>query len=154
MIATFTPEGHLIPRQGREKKNLQAVNELPSVPSVKGVYKLTEAFVSALLCSLALFSSCHHFLSHSPAPPLSSPPLIPQSHAASCPSIFSLYLPASRSSSPVAGAGLSGSGSERHSLSVQFMFRISHLMRTKEINRWFRPNETSAKLTGLINRNK
>lgn len=46
MIATFTPEGHLIPRQ--ERKNLQAVNELPSMPSVKGVYKLTEAFVRAL----------------------------------------------------------------------------------------------------------
>lgn len=38
--ATWSPD--------REKKNLQAVNELPSMPSVKGVYKLTEAFVRAL----------------------------------------------------------------------------------------------------------
>lgn len=145
MIATFTPEGHLILRQG--KKNLQAVNELPSMPSVKGVYKLTEAFVRALPslpCSFLI------------SPPLSlsfsCPP--PPSHAPSCSSIFSLYLPASCSSSSVAGAALSGSGSEQHSLSVWFMFRISHLMRTKEINWWFKPNETSVKLTGLINRNK
>lgn len=54
MIATFTPEDHLIHRQGEKKKNPQAVNELPSFPSVKGVYKLTEAFVRALLCSLSL----------------------------------------------------------------------------------------------------
>lgn len=51
MIATFTPEDHLIRRQG--KKKMQAVNELPSFPSVKGVYKL-DPFVRALLCSLSL----------------------------------------------------------------------------------------------------
>lgn len=63
--------GPLDPPTG--KKNLQAVNELPSMPSVKGVYKLTEAFVRALLRSLALSCSCHHFLSHSAAllPPIS-----------------------------------------------------------------------------------
>lgn len=33
-----------------------------------------------------------------------------------------------------------------HSLSARFMFRISRLMRTKEINWWFRPNETSVKI--------
>lgn len=37
----------------REKKKMQAVNELPSFPSVKGVYKL-DPFVRALLCSLSL----------------------------------------------------------------------------------------------------
>lgn len=37
----------------RGKKKMQAVNELPSLPSVKGVYKL-DPFVRALLCSLSL----------------------------------------------------------------------------------------------------
>lgn len=37
----------------RGKKKMQAVNELPSFPSVKGVYKL-DPFVRALLCSLSL----------------------------------------------------------------------------------------------------
>lgn len=135
--------GPLDPSTG--KKYLQAVNELPSMSSVKGIFKLTEAFVRAPLRSLALFWSRHHFL---------TPPTPPPSHAPSCSSIFSLYLPASRSSGSVAGAALSGFGSEQHSLSVWFMFRISRLMRTKEINWWFKPNETSVKLTGLINRNK
>lgn len=147
MIATFTPEGHLISWQGKKKICKQLMSCHPCY-SVKGVYELTEAFVGALLCSLALSCSCHHFLSHCPAPPL------PPFHAPSRSSIFSLYLPASRSSSSVAGATLSGFSSERRSLSAWFMFRISHLMRTKEINWWFKPNETSVKLTGLINRNK
>lgn len=60
--ATWSPDR-------KKNNNLQAVNELPSMPSVKGVYKLTEAFVRALFRSLALSCSCHHFLSHSPAPP-------------------------------------------------------------------------------------
>lgn len=65
--------GPLDSQTGGEKKNLQAVNELPSLPSVKGIYKLTEAFVRALLCSLSLLtlsSSCHHFFSSSLCPPL------------------------------------------------------------------------------------
>lgn len=114
MIATFTPEGHLIPPQPPwqgGKKNLQAVNELPSMPRVKGVYKLTEAFVRALLLlPRSLSWSQHHFLS-----PLPLPPRLPPSHAPSRSSIFSLYLPALRSSGSVAGAALSGSGSEQHS---------------------------------------
>lgn len=148
MIATFTPEDHLIRRQG--KKKMQAVNELPSFPSVKGVYKL-DPFVRALLCSLSLLLPPCLLL-----PPLSLLILAPSppSRPSSCSSIFSLYLPASRSSSSVAGAALSGFGSEQHLLSARFMFRISHLMRTKEINWWFKPNETSVKLTGLINWNK
>lgn len=138
--ATWSPD---------REKNLQAVNELPSMPSVKGVYKLTEAlsglsFAPSLFPALATTFSL--ILLPSPLPPIS--------RSLSCSSIFSLYLPASRSSGSVAGAVLSGSGSEQHSLSVRFMFRISHLMRTKEINWWFKPNETSVKLTGLINGNK
>lgn len=134
----------------RGKKNPQAVNELPSFRSVKGVYKL-DPFVRALLCSLSLLLPPCLLL-----PPLSLLILAPSppSRPSSCSSIFSLYLPASRSSSSVAGAALSGFGSEQHLLSARFMFRISHLMRTKEINWWFKPNETSVKLTGLINWNK
>lgn len=50
MIATFPPEGHLIPRQEKKKNiNLWSVNELPCILGVKGVSKLTEAFVMALL---------------------------------------------------------------------------------------------------------
>lgn len=63
--------GPLDPQTG-EKKKLQAVNELPSFPSVKGVYKL-DPFVRAFLCSLScspLASSCRHFLSSSLRPPL------------------------------------------------------------------------------------
>lgn len=97
--ATWSPD---------RQKNLQAVNELPSMPSVKGFYKLTEAFVRALLCSLTLSWSCHHPL------PLQ---YTHTSHAPSCSSIFSLYLSASCSSSSVAGAALSGFRSEQHSLS-------------------------------------
>lgn len=78
MIATFTPEGHLIPRQ--ERKNLQAVNELPSMPSVKGVYKLTEAFVRALFAPslfLAIATTFCLFLSPLPPPPhLTLPPAL------------------------------------------------------------------------------
>lgn len=44
--------GPLDPQTGGKKK-LQAVNELPSFPSVKGVYKL-DPFVRALLCSISL----------------------------------------------------------------------------------------------------
>ena len=66
MIATFTHEGHLIPRQ--ERKNLQAVNELPSMPSVKGVYKLTEAFVRALFAPSLFLAIATTF---SPPPPIS-----------------------------------------------------------------------------------
>lgn len=141
--------GPLDPQTG-EKKKMQAVNELPSFPSVKGVYKL-DPFVRALLCSLSLLLPPCLLL-----PPLSLLILAPSppSRPSSCSSIFSLYLPASRSSSSVAGAALSGFGSEQHLLSARFMFRISHLMRTKEINWWFKPNETSVKLTGLINWNK
>lgn len=135
MIATFPPEIHLIPpplpRQKGVKKILQAVNELPSVPRVKGTCKLTAAFVRALAFSRS--RACFLLL-----------PLLPSSRS----SIFSLYLPASCSGGSVAGAAPSGS------LSARFMFRISRLMRTKEINWRFKPNETSVKLTGLINGNK
>lgn len=120
------------PRQEGVKKILQAVNELPSVPCVKGTCKLTAAFVRALAFSRS--RAC--FL------------LLPSSRAPSHSSIFSLYLPASCSGGSVAGAAPSGS------LSARFMFRISRLMRTKEINWRFKPNETSVKLTGLINGNK
>lgn len=94
MIATFPPESHLIflPPTGWGGGGgiLQAVNELPSVPRVKGTCKLTGAFVRALI----------GFFQSSPQPPL----------APSRSSIFSLYLPASRSGGSVAGAAPSGSG--------------------------------------------
>lgn len=115
--------GPLDPPTG--KKNLQAVNELPSMPSVKGVYKLTEAFVRVLLRSLTLSSSCHHFLSSLSCPPPhhALPPALQFS-----PPTCLLHAPVA---DELAGAALSGFGSEQHSLSVRFMFRISHLMRTK-----------------------
>lgn len=51
----------------QEKKNLQAVNESSSMPGAKGDYKLTEAFVMALFCSilfpaLSLLIFCPHSL--------------------------------------------------------------------------------------------
>lgn len=92
---------------------------------VKGVSKLTEAFV------MTLVSHCLPL-----TVTLSTLPSALQ---------FSLYLPTSRFSSSMSGA---------LALSARFMFRISRLMRTKEINWWFRSNETSVKLTGLVNRNK
>lgn len=131
------------------KQKLQAVNELPSMPCVKGTYKLV-AFVRALLRSLLLSWSQHHVL----PPSLISTPHSPSLILCSLLLFNFLYLPASCSSSSMVGATLSGFGSERHTLPARFMFRISRLMGTKEINWWFKPNETSVKLTGLINRNK
>lgn len=104
------------------------VNELPSVPRVKGTCKLTAAFVRALI----------GFFQSPPPPP--APPFSPSTcllHAPAAPWQEQRRL-----------------ALERRSLSARFMFRISRLMRTKEINWWFKPNETSVKLTGLINGNK
>lgn len=94
-----------------KKKNLQAVNELPSVPRVKGVYKLTEAFVRALLCSLALppISPALSSLLLRPSRPLfhlTLPPALQFS-----PSTCLLHAPAA----PWREPQLSASGSERRS---------------------------------------
>lgn len=120
-------------RPNRGGKILRAVNELPSMLRVKGACKLTGAFVRALFGFFLIW------------PLLSPPPLLPRS----LPLLHFLPLPACFMLRQLrAGAAAPGSGAAR------FMFRISRLMRTKEINWWFRPNETSVKLTGLINGNK
>lgn len=80
----------------RGKKLLRAVNELPSVPRVKGACKLTGAFVRALF---------GFFFFPDLAPAFSSSPLLlPRS------SIFYPYLLASCLGDSVAGAAPSGSG--------------------------------------------
>lgn len=116
---------------------LLAVNELPSVPRVKGTCKLTAAFVRALI---GFFRSSPLL---SPPPPFALPPAPPFSPSTCL--LYALVAPWQEQRRLAL---------ERRSLSARFMFRISRLMRTKEINWWFKPNETSVKLTGLINGNK
>lgn len=79
MIATFPPESHLITPTGGGKKSLRAVNELPSLPRVRGACKLTGAFVRP---PFGLFPI---------RPPLSPPPLLlPLLHFLPLPACFTL----------------------------------------------------------------
>lgn len=137
--------GPLDPWQ-EKNKHLQAVNELPSMPSVEGVFKLTD-FCHGHPLALSFLPLATTFSPYAPLPaPLhhALPPALQFS-----PSTCLLHALAAL------GAALSGSGSEQQrSPSARLMFRISHLMRTKGINWRFRPNETSVKLTGPINGNK
>lgn len=88
MIATFPPESHLIflPPTGWGGGILQAVNELPSVPRVKGTCKLTGAFVRALI----------GFFQSSPQPP--PPRSLPLLHFLPLPACFTLRRLRGRSS--------------------------------------------------------
>lgn len=98
MIATFPPESHLISpptnRMGGAGRGgiLQAVNELPSVPRVKGTCKLTAAFVRALI----------GFFQSSPPPPSRSLPLL---HFLPLPACFTLRRLRGRSSAVWLGSG-------------------------------------------------